>query len=218
MIKNFYLLILQSYFRLMWIKSDFLDASHYLENTFLHCNPLSLMPNKISNKSMQALNNNGAIVCLLVKRFICIPRQNRRNHLKLAICIMSQIHKLRKPFCMATLNENEYSEKKYMISSVTFHRTFLLMATGSNDKSIKLWKFSQNRSSATCVATLDGHNNWVRTVAFHPTLTLLATGSRDKTAKLWRFSLEDSNVTCVAKLWGHNCSVISVMNTWDWFK
>ena len=43
-----------------------------------------------------------------------------------------------------------------------------------------------HNSSATCVATLEGHSNSVWSVAFHPTAPVLATGSSDKTAKLWR--------------------------------
>ena len=41
-------------------------------------------------------------------------------------------------------------------------------------------------SSATCVATLEEHINFVYSVAFHPTAPLLASGSYDKTVKLWR--------------------------------
>ena len=41
-------------------------------------------------------------------------------------------------------------------------------------------------SSATCVATLEGHSGYVTSVAFHPTAPLLATGSRDCTVRLWR--------------------------------
>ena len=41
-------------------------------------------------------------------------------------------------------------------------------------------------SSATCVATLVGHSNYIRSVAFHPTAPLLATGSEDKTVRLWQ--------------------------------
>ena len=41
-------------------------------------------------------------------------------------------------------------------------------------------------SSATCVATLDGHTDYVWSVAFHPTAPLLATGSSDDTVRLWR--------------------------------
>ena len=60
------------------------------------------------------------------------------------------------------------------------------MATGSDDKTVRLWLLSCDNSSATCVATLAGHSSDVWSVACHPTAPLLATGSDDKTVRLWR--------------------------------
>jgi WD40 repeat protein len=83
--------------------------------------------------------------------------------------------------CVATLaGRSDY------VRSLAFHPTAPLLATGSCDKTAKLWRFSPDGSTATCVATLAGHGNSVEGVAFHPTAPLLATGSADKTAKLWR--------------------------------
>ena len=64
-----------------------------------------------------------------------------------------------------------------------------------------------HNSSATCVATLQGHKNSVYSVAFHPTAPVLATGSWDNTAKLWRLSSDNSSATCVATLEGHSGDV-----------
>ena len=105
-----------------------------------------------------------------------------------------------------------------IINSVAFHPTELLLATGSLDKTAKLWQISANGSAANCVSTLKGskgHSRGVNSVAFHPTAPLLATGSSDKTAKLWRFSTDGSaannmQATCVDNLRGHNYSVNSV--------
>ena len=87
---------------------------------------------------------------------------------------------------------------------VAFHPTAPILATGSDDmtvKSVKLWRLSDN-SALTCVATLDksneGHDGQVYSVAFHPTAPILATGSSDGTAKLWRLSADGA--TCVATL------------------
>jgi WD40 repeat protein len=90
------------------------------------------------------------------------------------------------------------------ICSVAFHATLPLLATGSGDKTAKLWRLSPDNSTATCVATLEGHRDCVWSVAFHPTLPLLATGSGDKTAKLWCLSLDYSAAKCVATLEGHS--------------
>ena len=97
---------------------------------------------------------------------------------------------------------------------VAFHPTAPILATGSDDmtvKSVKLWRLSDN-SALTCVATLDksneGHDGPVYSVAFHPTALILATGGDDSTAKLWRLSVV--GVTCVATLTGHGGQVYSV--------
>jgi WD40 repeat protein len=71
------------------------------------------------------------------------------------------------------------------VNSVAFSTTAPLFATGSNDKTAKLWRISLDGTAATCVATLTGHSNSVLAVAFHPTAPLFATGSSDDTAKLW---------------------------------
>ena len=72
------------------------------------------------------------------------------------------------------------------VHSVAFHPTAPLLATGSGDCTVKLWRLSSDNSSATCVATLEGHMKDVHSVAFHPTAPLLSTGSADHTVKLWR--------------------------------
>ena len=65
-------------------------------------------------------------------------------------------------------------------------------------------------SSATCVATSNGHSSPVTTVVFHPTASLLATGSDDRTVRLWLMSSDNSSATCVATLEEHSSSVYSV--------
>jgi len=98
------------------------------------------------------------------------------------------------------------------VSSVVFHPTLPLLATGSWDNTVKLWRFPESRNldalffpkvdfsvtPPTCVATLEGHRNGVTSVAFHQRMPLLATGSADSTVKLWSFSPDGSLSSCVA--------------------
>ena len=86
-----------------------------------------------------------------------------------------------------------HSESVY---SVTFSPDSSLLASGSKDDTVKLWKVSDR----TLVATLTGHSDWVNSVAFSPDSSLLASGSEDKTIKLWEPGCQDAcsnRGTCV---------------------
>jgi WD40 repeat protein len=143
-----------------------------------------------------------------------------QNRFHLATRIISRTHKLPEislPTTVAPLRGH-----RYPVRSVAFHPWAPLLATGSNDDTVKLWRLSSDNSSATCVSTLDrenggeGHRGFVSSVAFHPTAPLLVTGSYDRTVKLWRLvtTPDNSSATCVATLdhtnEGHSHIVSSV--------
>jgi WD40 repeat protein len=73
------------------------------------------------------------------------------------------------------------------IRSLAFHPTAPLLATGSNDQTVRLWRFvtTPNYSSADCVATLNRRKGDVSSVTFHPTAPLLTTGNYFN-AILWK--------------------------------
>jgi WD40 repeat protein len=101
--------------------------------------------------------------------------------LKFATAILSRRPRISSATCAATLQGHSGP-----VSSVAFHPTAPLLATGSLDKTAKLWQLNyQTLSNSTCVASL-GHMKYVNSVAFHPTEPLLATGGDDGKAKLWK--------------------------------
>ena len=70
------------------------------------------------------------------------------------------------------------------VESVAFHPTLPLLASGSYDRTVKLWDCSNIQKRPTLKATITDTYT-VHSVAFHPTLPLLASGSIDSTVKLW---------------------------------
>ncbi|KAK5633466.1 hypothetical protein RRF57_009180 [Xylaria bambusicola] len=61
------------------------------------------------------------------------------------------------------------------VSLVIFSYDSKLLASGSEDWTIKIWDMQ----------TLDGHSSWVNSVIFSYDLKLLASGSEDRTIKIW---------------------------------
>jgi platelet-activating factor acetylhydrolase IB subunit alpha len=95
---------------------------------------------------------------------------------------------------------------RYLAPLLGFKRsttTVEIMATGSRDKTIKLWD-----SRGVCIMTLIGHDNWVRAIAFHPGGKYLLSVSDDRTLRCWDLSQQgkcvktirdahDSFITCL---------------------
>lgn len=55
------------------------------------------------------------------------------------------------------------------------------LASGSRDKTIKIWDVS----TGLCVLTLTGHDNWVRGLVFHTGGKYLLSAADDKTLRVW---------------------------------
>nr|MDJ0899043.1 neuraminidase-like domain-containing protein [Xenococcus sp. MO_188.B8] len=67
------------------------------------------------------------------------------------------------------------------VRGVSFSPDGTILASGSTDRTIKLWNVETGQE----IRTLQGHTDDVRSVSFSPDGTILASGSTDRTIKLW---------------------------------
>jgi WD40 repeat protein len=68
------------------------------------------------------------------------------------------------------------------------------LASGSSDKTVKLWDVTSGRLRHS----LDGHQDEVRSVAFAPDGCTLVSGSADNTIKLWDIATRELLLTLLA--------------------
>lgn len=84
-----------------------------------------------------------------------------------------------------------------------FSASFEYVATGSRDKTIKLWN-----TRGENIMTLKGHDNWVRGLAFHPAGKYLLSVSDDRSIRCWDLSQRGRCVKVVQDAHHHFISCI----------
>ena len=88
------------------------------------------------------------------------------------------------------------------VTSLAFSPEGKTLASGSVDRSIKLWDVASGRE----LRSLGGHGSWVISVAFSPDGRTLASGSDDNSIKLW----DAASGRELRTLTGHRKNVVSV--------
>jgi platelet-activating factor acetylhydrolase IB subunit alpha len=89
------------------------------------------------------------------------------------------------------------------VHSIALHPAFLVIATASEDTTIKLW----DSETGSLLKTLKGHVKSVNDVKFSEDGALLVSCSSDLTIKVWKV---DADYQCVKTLYGHDNTISSV--------
>jgi len=100
-----------------------------------------------------------------------------------------------------------YSHRYGSVYSVAFSCDSGAIASGSGDKSVKLW----NQRNGALVQKLSGHSDKVLSVSFRPQSMMLASGSADTTIKIWRVGIGES----VRTFFGHSDWVYAIAFSQD---
>jgi U3 small nucleolar RNA-associated protein 13 len=90
--------------------------------------------------------------------------------------------------------------------NVCFGRTERVLATGSGDKTVKLWSLED----FSCVKTFEGHTNSVLRVDFINAGMQLVSAASDGLVKLWNVKEE----VCVATMDNHEDKVNRILSMW----
>ena len=163
---------------------------------------------ELNISDVDSSGNNDSYRGLLEKKWTSIIRLQRKvldleqqlQQLKFNSSPSSSSKNNFKLFLPNSPSKHNLNSHRNSINSVCFHPLYTLLASSSDDCSIKIWDWD----SGDLERTLKGHTKQVLDVDFNHDGSILASASSDTTIKLWDSNHDFSNIKT---LYGHDHSV-----------
>ena len=113
---------------------------------------------------------------MAAEKMLGLPCVDANTRTQVELALLNTVHNVAAP--------NTLGGHANSVNGVSFSRNGKMLASASDDHTVKLW----DTSTGTEIKTLIGHTNWVWGVSFSPDSKMLASASKDKTVKLWDIS------------------------------
>ncbi len=133
----------------------------------------------LANYSTELLNQDKKFDALIEALRSAKPLRSKDNPpLQVVATLLNAVYNVKE--------RNRLQGHSELVISVAFSPDGKTLASGSADKTIKLWDVATGKLSQTLTGHSDGvYSDEVSSVAFSPDGKTLASGSHDKTIKLW---------------------------------
>lgn len=195
--------------------AEYLASNNYKESYDVFIKETNLPPDAISDKkSAGMLEKKWTTVVRLQKKIVELEQQLEKKDLEMANSYqpgrnMGPGNEKRSPVDWIPRPPEKFSltGHRSTVTKVIFHPTYSIIASCSEDATIKIWDYETGNFERT----FKGHTDVVQDIAFDsPHGKLLCSCSADMSIRLWDFQ---ETYTCIRTLQGHDHNVSSVAFT-----
>lgn len=181
---------------------DYLMSNGYADTLETFCREICLSPDQVDKKFAGLLEKKWVSVLRLQKKVMDLEAKLAETEKEYILGAPTREKRSPSDWIPRPPEKFVLTGHRAPVTRVVFHPVFSLIASCSEDATIKVWDFE----TGDFEKTLKGHIDCVQDIAFNASGKLLASCSGDMSVKLWDLQTYD----CVRTLHGHDHNVSSV--------